>query len=168
MANRRAWIFLPGSAISGELRPGSKRMPQRPTFRPKPVPKQESKDILVALQRARQISDAVVRATDRIWNQPGKKRVRWDRRRTAWRSNASFVLWLGDEDLTAQQIRRTRERIMTLDRRLNMKLIIHIHRETGGDCAGTFAFHTRGSGKRRIHICQQLDRPYLSLPIAAN
>ena len=49
---------------------------------------------------------------------------------------------------------------MTLDRRLNMKLIIHIHRETGGDCAGTFAFHTRGSGERRIHICPNFfDQP---------
>jgi len=126
-------------------------MPVRPEFRPKPVPKAESRLALSALQEARKMSHRAALDMERIWNQPGRGRALFDRRRSAWLANPNVVRWFGRTDLTAQQIRTVRQRLMTIDSRLHKKVIIHIHRELGGGCgAGTWAFHRSG---RHVHLC---------------
>jgi hypothetical protein len=120
-------------------------------FKPKPVPKAESRLALSALQDARKMSLRAARDMERIWSQPGRGRALLDRRRSAWLANPNFVRWFGRAELTAQQIGVVRDRLRKIDNRLHKKLTIHIHRQVGGDCErSTWAYHTSG---RHVHLC---------------
>lgn len=80
------------------------------------------------------MSNRVMRNMDAIWHQPGRGLALLDRRRRAWRSNANFVRWLGEKDLTKDQFSDVRRRLRTIDARLFKDVHFHIHRELGGKC----------------------------------
>jgi hypothetical protein len=102
--------------------------------------------------RARKMAERVRSEVEEIWDQrrgPG----RWKRRRRAWRRNASFVRWFGDDALTRNQMRLTRKRIIEVEKRFG-KRVTYVLKGAGGQCKpGRWAWHAGGLQARRIRLC---------------
>lgn len=102
--------------------------------------------------RARKMAARVRADVEEIWDQrrgPGL----WKRRKDAWARNANFVRWLGDDALTREQIRVTRKRIITIEKRFG-KRVTYVLKAAGGNCIpGRWAWHAGGFQARRIRIC---------------
>lgn len=119
-------------------------------------PAKASPDIMIktAMAEADRMTDHAPQEANKILSRRTRAAME-----EAWCNHDAFVRYFGTKNLTKKQMKRTCNRLITLNRRLDRSLVIKVRPVAGrrvGRCfKGRWAYQARGfTGARTINLCR--------------